>query len=460
MTDMLQIPDELVGIADAPDVLVFPAEEGWDGARQAWNLTVDQRPAAVALPRTARDVCKVVRWARTRGLRVAAQGTGHNAMPLGELDEVVLVKTHLMRQVAIDVEAQVARVQAGVTWGEVVAAAGEHGLAALAGSSHDVGVVGYSLGGGMSFLSRRYGLAANRVLAVELVNSDGELIRADRRNHPELFWALRGGGGSFGVVTALEFELIDMPTVYAGAMFFPIERASEVLHAWRRWTTTAPDTVTSVGRLLRFPPMPDIPEPMRGRSFALIEVVSTEGEETAALLTAPLRELGPEMDTTATIPTQDLIHLHMDPPGPVPGVGDHQLLAELPAEAVDALVGAAGPEVDTSILTYEIRHAGGAIARHSAGNGALSGIDAPYVTFGAAIAMTPEMAAAGKADLAKVRAAMAPWDAGREYLNFAEHRGTDPARFYDEDAYARLRVVKGEVDPEDVFAGNHHIRPL
>ena len=159
-------------------------------------------------------------------------------------------------------------------WAEVSEAAAEHGLAALAGSSPDVGVVGYSLGGGISWLARRYGLAANSVTAVELVNADGELVRADADNESELFWALRGGGGSFGVVTALEFQLYPIAEVYAGVLFFPIERGKEVLHAWRNWLEDVPDEVTSVGRFLQFPPIPDIPEPLRGGSFVVVEATS------------------------------------------------------------------------------------------------------------------------------------------------------------------------------------------
>src|SRR6476619_3002884 len=214
------------------DALVLPHEPGWNEARVAWNLAVDQQPAAVALPESAADVAAVVRGARRRGLRVAPQGTGHNAAAIGSLAHTVLVKSERMRGVKIDPAARVARVEAGVLWAEVSEAAAEHGLAALAGSSPDVGVVGYSLGGGISWLARRYGLAANSVTAVELVNAAGELIRADACNDSELFWALRGGGGSFGVVTALEFQLYPITEVYAGVLFFPIERGAEVLRAW------------------------------------------------------------------------------------------------------------------------------------------------------------------------------------------------------------------------------------
>jgi len=175
---------------------VTPSDETWDEARQAWNLAVDQRPAAVVYAESADDVVATVDFARVRGLRVAPQGTGHNAAPLGPLAETVLLETSRMRAVAIDPESRTARVEAGVLWLEVVEAAAEHGLAALAGSSPDVGVVGYTLGGGLSWLARKFGIAGNSVTAVELVTADGRLVRADSDNEPELFWALRGGAAA------------------------------------------------------------------------------------------------------------------------------------------------------------------------------------------------------------------------------------------------------------------------
>lgn len=459
MTDMLQIQGATGGVIDAPEVLVFPGDERWDEARQAWNLAVDQRPAAVAEPRTARDVCAVVRWARARGYRVAAQGTGHNAPALSTDESVVLVKTHRMRQVSVDAEHRVARAQAGALWGDVVPAAAEHGLAALAGSSHDVGVVGYMLGGGISFLARRYGLAANRVLAIEYVDQHGDLQRADRTANSDVFWAMRGGGGAFGVVTAIEFELFEIATVNAGTMFFPIGRAPEVLRAWGEWTRTAPEGITSVGRVLRFPPIPELPPHLSGQSFAMIEVISLETAADTDEAIAPLRALVPTIDTITTIPAAALLQLHMDPPGPVPGAGDHQLLSELPVEAIDALVEAGVARQDSKLIGFEIRHLGGELARGRKGNGALAAIDSPYATFGVGIAATPEMKADVEEELGHLRLALAPWDSAAEYLNFAE-REVNPAAFYDEDAYARLRMIKGKVDPEDVFLSNHPIKPL
>jgi FAD/FMN-containing dehydrogenase len=212
--------------------VVAPEDPGWDEARQAWNLAVDQRPALVALPENVDDVVAIVDFARRHDLRVAAQGTGHSAAALAALERTVLVKTSRMKGVAIDPEHKVARVEAGAWWIDVSAPASELGLAPLAGSSPDVGVVGYTLGGGLSWLSRRHGLAANSVIAIEIVTADGRVVRCDRDHERALFWALRGGGGSFGVVTAIEFALYPAPEVYGGAMLWPWERATEILNRY------------------------------------------------------------------------------------------------------------------------------------------------------------------------------------------------------------------------------------
>src|SRR4051794_14257749 len=233
----------------------------WDEARLAWNLAVDQNPAAVVLAESAADVAATVAFAKAHALRVAPQGTGHGAAAIGDMSDTILLKTERMRGVTIDPERRIARAEAGTIWIEVVEAAAEHGLAALAGSSPDVGVVGYTLGGGLSWLARKHGIGANQVTAIELVTADGELRRVDRDNDPDLFWALRGGGGSFAVVTAIEFNLFPYEHVYAGILWFPVERATEILTAWRAWTDTVPEELTSVGRIMQFPPLPFIPEP-------------------------------------------------------------------------------------------------------------------------------------------------------------------------------------------------------
>jgi FAD/FMN-containing dehydrogenase len=434
--------------------VVLPGEETWDAARQAWNLTVDQRPAIVALPANAADVQALVDFARAKGLRIAMQGTGHNASPMGPLDGTMLVKTSEMRGVTIDAANCTARAEAGALWIDVTEPASELGLAPLAGSSPDVGVVGYTLGGGLSWLGRRYGLACNRLLAVELVTADGELVRCSRRERPELFWALRGGGGAFGAVVAVEFELIPMRTVHAGMMIFPWERASEVLHAWREWTKTVPDSVTTSARIVQVPDIPDVPPFLRGRGVTVIDGAIVEREGRAAELLAPLRALGPEMDTFAEIPPVGLSRIHMDPEQPSPGISDSTLLPDLPAELIDRMVELAGPGSDSPLTVVELRHVGGALGRYA--GGALSRFDGEYLYFSVGIAPVPELAAAIEGHLALLAGAIAPYANGRQYLNFAE-RAVDPVAFYGEETYARLRRVKAEVDPLELFRSNHDI---
>jgi hypothetical protein len=438
---------------------VTPEDPSWDEARLAWNLAVDQRPAAVAIPESAADIAEVVRFARANGLRVAGQSTGHSANPLAHgLEHTVLVKTHNMRDVDVDPDARVARAGAGALWMDVTGAATAHGLAPLAGSSPDVGVAGYSLGGGISWLARRYGLAANSVVAVELVNHEGELIRADADENSDLFWALRGGGGSFGVVTAIEMALYPVKELYAGWLIFPMERAEQVLKAWREWVATVPDEVTSIGRLLQVPPLPDIPEPLRGRRLVVVEAAMIIGEQEASEMLAPLRALAPEMDTFATVPAAELQTLHMDPPNPVPGMGDHMLMSDLTPDAIDKIVAAAGADSTSPLLSVEFRHLGGALGRAEAGNGATAAIDAAYAMFAVGLAIDAVMTAAVAAYLPVVKEALAPWDSGREYLNFAEHR-TDVRRLWPAATYDRLRQIKAQHDPADMFRSNHPVPP-
>jgi len=434
-----------------------PADEGWDDARRAWNLAVDQRPALVVHAESVDDVVATVEFAREHGLQVAPQGTGHAAAAMGSLADTVLLKTSALRGIEIDPDAQTARVEAGVIWIEVVQAAAKHGLAALAGSSPDVGVLGYTLGGGLSWLGRTHGLAANSVVAIEVVTADDAVVRADRETEPDLFWALRGGGGSFGIVTALEFRLYPVPEVYAGVMFWPIERASEVLHAWRELVAAGvPEELTTVGRLLRLPPFPDIPEPLRGRSFVIVESIYLGDEAEGAELIAPLRALGPELDTIATIPVDALASLHMDPEHPVPSVGNGVLLDEVTAETIEAVI--AADAEPSPLLSVEIRHVGGALARASADHGALASIEAAFAVFVVGVAATPELGRAAGARAEAVIEALEPWAARQMYMNFAESQ-TDPRTLFSEQAYHRLRRVKAAYDPESRIRSNHPIDP-
>ncbi|HWC39868.1 MAG TPA: FAD-binding oxidoreductase [Acidimicrobiales bacterium] len=439
--------------------IVTPDDPSWDEARQAWNLAVDQHPAAVAMVESTDDVIALLGMAREHGLRVAVQGTGHNAAALGPLADTILLKTDRMKGVEVDPAAKTARVRAGEVWINVVGAAAEHGLAALAGSSPDVGVVGYTLGGGLSWLGRTYGLAADNLEAVEVVTADGQLRRVDRDNDPDLFWALRGGGGSFGVVTAIELRLFPLTEVYAGVMFWPIERGPEVLQAWRELTQSGiPDALTTVGRYLQLPPLEDIPEIVRGKSFAVVEVIHLGPRAEADELLAPLRALEPAMDTIETMPVGGLVHLHMDPDHPVPAAGDGLLLSDLPPAAVDELVRVAGAESGSPLLSVEVRQLGGELGRVRPEGGALGAIEADYALFAVGIAPTPEAKAAVEAHVEVVRQAMSPWQAGHMYMNFAESN-REPSSFWSTANYDRLRQIKARVDPADVIRSSHPVPP-
>jgi FAD/FMN-containing dehydrogenase len=451
--DFSDLRQELTG------ALTVPGDAEWDSARQAWNLAVDQRPVAVAEPQTVADVLAIVDFARERGLRVAAQGTGHNASPIASLRDTILVRTHRMRTVQIDPDARRARAQAGATWADVVAPASEHGLAALAGSSHDVGVVGYSLGGGVSWLGRKYGLAANSITAIQIVTADGRVRSVDAHHDPDLFWALRGGGGNFGVVTAIEFELFPVAEVYAGMLVFPWERAGEVLRAWREWTRTVPDEVTTSARILQIPPLPDIPEMLRGRSVVVIDGAYLGEQAEGAEVLAPLRALGPEIDTFAMIGPAGLLALHMDPPEPMPAAGDGALIDVLPGEAIDELVRVAGPGSGSPLNMVELRHLGGALAREADGHGALARLDGDFLFFGVGLAPDEDAAEAMHAHVKVLKAALTEWDAGKRYLNFSES-AVDTRCAYSTAAYRRLRAVKTLVDPDDVMLANHPIAPI
>ena len=437
----------------------LPSDPGYDAARTAWNLAVDQRPAAVAVPRTAAEVAEVVRAAAAAGLRVAPQSTGHNAGPLAAqgLADVVVLRTSALTEVSVDPATRTCRVGGGAVWLPAVEAAAASGLACLHGSSPDVGIAGYSLGGGIGWYARKLGLAASSLTAVELVVADGRLLRVDAEHHPELFWALRGGGGNFGVVTALEFELFDVPTAYAGMLVWDAAEARTVLRRWARWARTAPDEVTTSFRVLHLPPLPELPDFLRGRSVVVVDGAVLGTDEEAAGILADLRGLAPEVDTFARVPAASLVRLHMDPEGGVPAVSDSVMLAELPDAAVEAFLAACGDRSTTSLAMGELRQLGGALARPAAGGGAVSHFDGAFLAFAGGMALTPEMGMQVAADALRLTGALSEWASGSAYLNFCENE-VDPATAYGEHAWRRLQAIRSAVDPDGVFAANHAVR--
>lgn len=433
--------------------ITLPTDAGWDQVRAAWNLAVDQRPAAVVRAADVRDVIRTVNAARELGLRVAPQGTGHNAAALGDLADTILLRTSAMRRVVIQPESRIARCEAGALWADVTAPAAEFGLAALAGSAADVGIAGYCLGGGASWLVRSHGLAANHVTAIEIVTADGRLRRVDANHEPELFWAVRGGGGNFGIVTVIEMQLFPITEVYAGTLFFPVSEATRVLNAWRTWIADVPESVTSVGRILKFPPLPDVPDFARGQAFVMIEAAMQLNPSDAARVLEPLRALEPAIDTFGLVPMRSLDKLHMDPEGPVPSKGDGLMLAALDAEAIEAFVDGVVPS--PALMMAEIRHLGGAAGRRATEGGVVSHFEAPFGVFTGGMVLGPESGAVIGEALDAFAESLAPWTSATMYQNFREST-CDPALIWGDDL-DRLRAIKLVYDPAGLIRSNHEV---
>jgi hypothetical protein len=436
------------------DVLA-PGSDGYQTERLAYNLLLDQAPSAIVAPRSVAEVVDAVTYAKAEGLRVSAQRTGHTADPLGDLSGALLLRTENLGGAEIDAERRIARVGAAALWSDVVPAASELGLAALHGSAPTVGVVGYSIGGGLGWYARKHGLQCNRIAAIELVDAEGQERRVDAASDGELYWALRGAGGDFGVITAIEFELLPIAEVFGGAAIFPVERAAEVLHAWHEFTADCPEEVTSLGRILNFPPLPEIPEPMRGNSFVGVEAVALLPEAEAIEVLAPLRDLGPAMDTFATQPPVGISDLHQDPPDPAPFAYRSACLGELPGEAIDALLEAIGPDSGSKLVSVEVRHNGGAVGRGGEGHGAMDRMPGEFLLFGVGVVPEPEALAPTEAWLGAMSAAMEPWDAGR-YLNFSGEE-LDIGVAFPPETVERLRAAKAKYDPENLFHANHPV---
>ncbi|XBB67207.1 FAD-dependent oxidoreductase [Nocardioides sp. WV_118_6] len=434
----------------------LPGDPGYDAARVPWNVAVDQRPAAVAIPRTVAEVQDVVRAAAATGLRIAPQSTGHGAAALGEgsLEDVVLVRMSALTGVTIDPVTETAWVLGGTLWRDVVGAAAQHGRAVLHGSAPDVAVAGFVLGGGLSFYGRRHGVAANAVTAIEVVTADGALVRATPDQDRDLLWALRGGGGNFGVVVAIEIGLLPYADVFAGMLLWDRERAVDVVPAWVAWTRTAPESATTSLRVMSFPPIPELPPFLSGRDVVVIDGAVLESDERAAELLAPLRALEPEVDTFGRIPASAVLDMHMDPPEPSPAVADHAVLGDLDAAGVQAFLDQVGPGTRSGLTFAELRHLGGAFARPDATGGALSHLPGSYALFCVAMAPTPQAAVAGRAAAFSVVRALSGWARPSLVPTFTETT-VDTSRFYDGDDWAALCRLRDVVDPGRLFVANH-----
>jgi FAD/FMN-containing dehydrogenase len=433
----------------------LPGDPAYDIARSPWNLQVSEHPAAVAYPAFPDEVADVLRTAAGVGLRVAPQGTGHGAPPLqGRLTDAVLLRTSAMNELRVDGERRVARAGAGVLWGDLAEAAAEHGLAALHPSSPDVGVVGYTLGGGIGWYARRLGLQCNAVTAAELVLADGTFVRATAEDDAELFWAVRGGSVPLGVVCTLEFQLYPVDTVVVGFLAWDWTAVEHVLPAWVAWCADAEDEVTTSFRLLRAPSADPVPPELRGRRLVMLDGAVLGDDGFAASVLAPLRALGSEFDTFRRVPAASLVRLHLEPEGPTPGYASSTLVSALPDDAIAAILEVAGPGSGNTLTVTELRQLGGALSRPDPAGGALSHLDGQFLALGLGLESDPAEWPQLREDAARLLAAVEPWASGHQYLPMQDDR-TDTRKAFPAPVHARLSAVRRAVDPHGLFVAMH-----
>jgi FAD/FMN-containing dehydrogenase len=439
-----------------------PGDDGYAEASAAWNLNAEQRPAVVVMAQNAADVVMAVRFARDAGMGVGVMATGHGVGT--RCNGGVLVNTSRMRGVSVNPISRTARVEAGALWKDVIPQAQAHGLAGLAGSAGHVGVVGYTMGGGFGWLGRRYGLNASSVTEAEVVTADGERLRLSETQNADLFWGLKGGGGNFGIVISLEFRLYPLSTVYGGAVFYPVEKASEVLNLYARWSAELPDEMTTAVALMNIPPRPSLPKPLQGQSVVVVKgcYCGQRLENGEALFRAVREGLGePIMDTFKALPVAAMDSISMDPVDPMGVIQHAEMLRDLSPEAIDALVRVAGAGSGSPLIMLEIRQLKGALERdlerlHPMGGGpARFSMNAIGATF------TPEMGKRVNAHLARLVEATRPYQTGATFLNFMEE---DPAldrvrAAYPPEDWERLVALKDAHDPGNLFRFNRNIPP-
>nr|MDT0660581.1 FAD-binding oxidoreductase [Micromonospora sp. DSM 115978] len=436
-----------------------PGDERYDAERAGHQTARTHRPDLVVAAVGPADVQAAVTFAGSHGLPVAVQGTGHSLGAVAA-EGGVLITTSRMRGIRLNAEARTAWVAAGMTWNEVIHEAAAARLAPLSGSAPGVGVVSYTLGGGLGLLSRRYGFAADHVRSIDVVTADGRLRCASENSDPDLFWALRGGRDNFGVVTGIEVDLVPVTTLYGGGLFFTGESAAEVLETYVRWTATLPDELTSSLALISFPDVPALPPPLRGRYVVHVRIAYTADDLSAGEgLVAPLRALGPFIDTLAEIPYTDSGSIHNDPAFPGTFESGTALLGEIGVPAVRAILDLAGPHAPVPHVV-ELRHLGGQLASPPTVPNAVGNRDAQF-----ALNVVSRLERADIADIRpaheRIFEAVAPWSTGGRTLNFMN--GESDARYvrsaYDAKDYQRLTEVKAVYDPKNLFRLNHNIPP-
>ncbi|WP_353987738.1 FAD-binding oxidoreductase [Ruicaihuangia caeni] len=439
--------------------LVRPDDPDYAAAVSCFNLATKHEPDVVVFPTNGREVVAAVNWARDRALPIAVQATGH-----GHAETMyggMLINTSRMQEVQIKPIDRTATVGAGVKWKSVHERSAMHGLFGLSGSTGDVGVVGYTLGGGLPVLGRAYGFAADRVRECELVTVDGGLHTVNAESDPELFELLRGGKGNLGIVTSMTFDLLPIGAIMAGGIMYPGADAAEVLSAFSEWTAALPLQASASVALLRVPDMPGVPMPLRKQFVAHLRFACESTTEDADALLAPMRAVSnPIMDTVTSTTMLELDAVHMDPQDPLPFEDAGMLLREFGPEAQAALLQRVGAGTNTPLLMAEVRLMGGALAHSTAvavrgstsGHDAITGRDAAFSLM-AVGALTPTDAPNVRGALERLLEAMEPYGNGYTMVNFRGRLNgvTSHLHSWSPAVRARLARAKAHYDPGDLM---------
>jgi FAD/FMN-containing dehydrogenase len=441
--------------------VITPQDAAYETQRMAWNRVVDQRPALIVVAQSKEDIIEAVCFAREQGLEIAIQATGHGV--IREANDCLLIVTSRLTGVQVNPADGTAWISAGTQWGQVLAQTQEVGLAPLLGSSPNVGAVGYTLGGGMGWLARKYGLSADSVNRFELVTADGRLISASQEEHPDLFWGLRGGGGNFGVVTGMEVRLYPVTTVYGGNLYYPADKAKEVYARYRQWIANAPEELTSSVVVMNFPPFPQVPEFLRGKTFVMVRgCYSGPVEEGEKLLSYWRDWQAPLMDDFKAMPFSSVAAISNDPVNPGPSFSSGAWLKDLDDEVVDTLLKYVLPQGGPPLLIFaEVRHAGGAIAKVDPHSDAYGNRDAFFSLQVVGAAPTPESHTALRQHADRLKEDLKQHLHGGIYLNFVEgaEARASTRKGYLAENYARLQSLKAKYDPQNRFSHSYDIPP-
>lgn len=442
-----------------------PGDEAYAGAIASFNLDAHLDPAHTVIATSATDVVNAILTAGKLGMGVRAQATGHAAKSASPMDGDLLISTQLEEPVHIDPVSSTARISAGTRWSSVVDAAAVHGLVALHGSSGTINAIGYLLRGGLSFYGRLHGIAANSLRSITIVIATGETITVSEQNVPELFWALRGGGGGYGVVVSVEIQLFPMAHIITGQIAWNASDAAVIAPLWKKWTQTAPHEATTSLRMLNLPPVPGmVPEVLTSGQILMIDgaiSVPTTGDLDTAQqilddLLGPLRAaIEPIFDSWGVAPPAALLHTHLDPPFPVSYVSDHLVLDWIDDLALLRILDAAGAE--SSLLMFELRQLGGALSQPTTAGGAFDRVPGSFGSYALGVLAGPVTREKLLADLAMLRNVMSAWSIGFTLPTFADNAAA-PQRTLDNADFARAAVLRARIDPTGMFA--HDVSPV